>query len=403
MKIAKKLIFAALFIASANVNADWSIVAIDTPFGDFSEGIAINNSGMIIGDYGVNGLITGSFFTGPDGVGRTKLGDFGGTAQFTSAWSINDAGEIVGNASTVNEYHPYVTGPGGIGMTDLSVVNPILSNAEARDINNSSQIVGTYFPFSLSNPHVFITGPNGIGLTDVGTLGGSYSFGSKINNSGQVVGFSATTGDTSFHAFITNPGGTGITDIGTLGGNNSISGDINDSGHVVGWSETTNGGRHAFITGANGSGMTDLGTMGGDESFSFAVNNNDQVIGIANYYGDAGSSSFLYSDGKMINLSTLDEVVNNGWKMLIVRGINDNGQIVGYGIKNNTEHAFLLTITNDNSFFTNYVEKPINHLGYYDVYAIPEPSIYAMLLAGLGLLGFMARRRKESASFIRLI
>ena len=32
-----------------------------------------------------------------------------------------------------------------------------------------------------------------------------------------------------------------------------------------------------------------------------------------------------------------------------------------------------------------------------DVTAIPEPETYAMLLAGLGLLGFMTRRRKESA------
>ncbi|MCG7757694.1 MAG: FxDxF family PEP-CTERM protein [Nitrosomonas sp.] len=31
------------------------------------------------------------------------------------------------------------------------------------------------------------------------------------------------------------------------------------------------------------------------------------------------------------------------------------------------------------------------------VSAVPEPETYAMLLAGLGLLGFMARRRKESA------
>jgi len=28
---------------------------------------------------------------------------------------------------------------------------------------------------------------------------------------------------------------------------------------------------------------------------------------------------------------------------------------------------------------------------------VPEPETYAMLLAGLGLLGFMAHRRKESA------
>ncbi|AEJ00849.1 PEP motif putative anchor domain protein [Nitrosomonas sp. Is79A3] len=32
-----------------------------------------------------------------------------------------------------------------------------------------------------------------------------------------------------------------------------------------------------------------------------------------------------------------------------------------------------------------------------NVSLVPEPETYAMLLAGLGLLGFMARRRKESA------
>ena len=35
---------------------------------------------------------------------------------------------------------------------------------------------------------------------------------------------------------------------------------------------------------------------------------------------------------------------------------------------------------------------------YSDVEAIPEPETYAMLLAGLGLLGFTARRRKQKAA-----
>jgi hypothetical protein len=31
---------------------------------------------------------------------------------------------------------------------------------------------------------------------------------------------------------------------------------------------------------------------------------------------------------------------------------------------------------------------------------VPEPETYAMLLAGLGLIGFMVRRRKEDFNFV---
>jgi len=31
------------------------------------------------------------------------------------------------------------------------------------------------------------------------------------------------------------------------------------------------------------------------------------------------------------------------------------------------------------------------------VFSVPEPEIYAMMLAGLGVMGFVARRRKKAS------
>ena len=43
-----------------------------------------------------------------------------------------------------------------------------------------------------------------------------------------------------------------------------------------------------------------------------------------------------------------------------------------------------------------YSDERINSFSLASVSAVPEPETYAMLLAGLGLMGFMSRRRKNS-------
>ncbi|MDP1658872.1 MAG: PEP-CTERM sorting domain-containing protein [Methylotenera sp.] len=46
--------------------------------------------------------------------------------------------------------------------------------------------------------------------------------------------------------------------------------------------------------------------------------------------------------------------------------------------------------------YSAYVNDGINATNYvWRVAAVPEPETYAMMLAGLGLMGFVARRRKE--------
>jgi len=46
------------------------------------------------------------------------------------------------------------------------------------------------------------------------------------------------------------------------------------------------------------------------------------------------------------------------------------------------------------TFDASAVQQGLSHAALYTVTAVPEPETYAMLLAGLGLTGLIARRRK---------
>jgi probable HAF family extracellular repeat protein len=206
--------------------------------------------------------------------------------------------------------------------------------------------------------HAYIVDSHDKGRTALGTLGGGTSYASGINDAGQVVGMSYTAAGPG-HAFITGPHGVGMSDLGTLGGDNSVARGINDAGQVVGESETVAGTYHAFITGPNGVGMADLGTLGGYGSFAYGINDAGQVVG-GSLTAAGGGHAFITgpNGGGMTDLNAL---VSHpaGVVLAYATGINNHGQVAAIGI-------------------------------------IPEPETSAMLLAGLGLLGFIARRRKTA-------
>jgi probable HAF family extracellular repeat protein len=193
--------------------------------------------------------------------------------------------------------------------------------------------------------HAFITGPNGVGMIDLGTLNGNFSTANGINNLGQVVGNVGEVSDIYYHnAFITGSDGMDMTNLGTLGGYFSDALSINDAGEAVGWAETAGGDMHAF----------------------------------------------LYSHGGITNLSLLDVVIADGWKSISSAiDINNNGQIIGNGVNaHGVSEAFLLSYTSDTIFTPSPIFIPSPPP------PIPEPETYLMLLSGLGLIGFIAWRRK---------
>jgi probable HAF family extracellular repeat protein len=172
-----------------------------------------------------------------------------------------------------------------------------------------------------------------------------------------VVGHSQT-GSGQIHAFITGPDGLGMTDLGTLRGlsySTSGASGINEIGQVVGTS--FDGVEHAFITGPDGAGMTDLGTLGGDYSYASGINDAGQVVGSSYTHNGEYHAFITGPDGAgMTDLASLVNPPPGFTDFGYPSDINNHGQLAAVG-------------------------------------GIPEPEMYAMLLLGLGLLGFLARGR----------
>ena len=129
---------------------------------------------------------------------------------------------------------------------------------------------------------------------------------------------------------------------------------------------------HATIW--NGITPTDLGTLGGSSSLATGINDSGQVVGYSYISGDSAYHATIWNGITPTDLNSFLSVseVNAGWVLIAATGINDNGWVVGnaYNTITGVNHAFLLT-------------------------SIPEPETYAMFMAGLGLMGFIARRRKN--------
>ncbi|MDN5882595.1 MAG: PEP-CTERM sorting domain-containing protein, partial [Nitrosospira sp.] len=123
---------------------------------------------------------------------------------------------------------------------------------------------------------------------------------------------------------------------------------------------------HAFITGPNGMGMTDLGTLTRDGFASVArgINDSGQVVGVstkfATFEGEREQYAFITGPNGM-GMTGLDSFADlpDGAYLSDAWGINNQGQVVA------------------------------------SAGLILEPASYALMLAGLGLVGFMARRKKH--------
>ena len=143
----------------------------------WSGGTAINDAGVVLGRSGDQQILwNGDSTIYLDSLGGTPLNVY---ATSTLAWSINNAGQVVGYSHTIN-HAQHATLWDGNAIVDL---NQFLSLAdinagweliEARDINNNGVIVGTANNKFTGAHNAFVLSPSAVPEPDVWlmTLGG---------------------------------------------------------------------------------------------------------------------------------------------------------------------------------------------------------------------------------------
>jgi probable HAF family extracellular repeat protein len=298
---------------------------------DLGEGTAwsVNNNGQVVGDsYGYATL----FDTTGNG-NNIRIG----TNIIGSAWAINNSGQIVGyeEVGSPSTHHAMLFDSSGNYNNNIDL-NPFTSvyPSYARGINNHGQIVGeSWYSAVLFDP----TG-NGNNIPIVG--GAAHS----INDNGQIVGIGSDT------AFLYDTTTEQTTWLGTLGGERSYARSINNSGQIVGVAWLAGYGdqqRHATLFDPTGGGNNiDLGTLGLGNSDALCINNKGEAVGMVGVEHTGSCYATLFDTTGQGNNILLNTVIDPtcGWNLVVAKGINDNGWIVGYGINpDGAYHAFLLT------------------------------------------------------------
>lgn len=272
-----------------------------------------------------------------------KLQDLGAFARQGFSWAtdINEAGQICGHFGTTgNDDHAFLYQNGSI--QDLGW------NGEARGLNDLAQVVGYSLDGAGGTRATFWSQETGV--QDLNSLtGGTQGLAEDLNDHGQAVGWVHNIPCGPFFGpratlWERKDGSWTATDLGapdTECFSDAFA--INQAGQIVGelgFFQTT---AALWQKGSSGTWtVQSLGALGGSGSSAQAINNRSQIVGWAQT-ADGSIHAFLWQCGAMIDLNSRIPT-GSGWVLQTAAGINDLGEIVGYGQLNGggPYRAFLL-------------------------------------------------------------
>lgn len=237
------------------VNADGSYLNLGDMGGFFPGSLAngINDLGQVTGAGGPSQGACGvshAFLTAPNAA-LTAASDLGSLRLCgnSDGYAVNNHSEVAGKTDLISGlavvshamYWSSATGMVELGVLGTTPAYPNFfgNSSTAYAINDAGQIVGIS---SFNNmpgefyTHAFLTTRSGP-MQDIGTLGGNGAAANGINNLGQVVGYASTAGDLASHAFVYDSTSGVMTDLNSVivspGWELLNAAHINDNGQIT--------------------------------------------------------------------------------------------------------------------------------------------------------------------------
>jgi uncharacterized membrane protein len=356
----------------------YDLIDIGTLAGRRSQAGGINSSGQVAG-FSMNGSGLAQALLYTPGRG-TQYMPFPPTIRpnygaITYGLDINDRGVLVGDWDISRGggcYEAFISTGISIPTPLKDLASPIagLPCTDGIAINNRNEFAGDAYSGLIRHAYVYRAG-QAIDLHPASL--GNLSYARSLNDHGNVVGmyvpFGATpTLWTGIRASISQGAAT-MRDL-----NHDVTGPfgcpseggaqcptpftfyelrnargINAHNQIVGMagSDLLSIIRAYLLTGRPGNyTFHDLGTLlNGGISYAVAVNNAAAVVGSA--YQDATGAgnnvAALFTHGRVIDLNqTVGLLDRISWRLIEADGVNDNGEIVGYGTVNSEIHGFKL-------------------------------------------------------------